>query len=217
MTALAGPGLAARPFGGGAEPSPNPARRARLSRPRKETALKDEGIWDDLMRRAQQGDGAAFYRFLTEVTPLLRGLIRGRGRGLPPDQHEDVLQEVLLAIHLKRGSWDGTAPVRPWLCAVARHKIVDAFRARGQRLHLPLDEVAGGLACDPGPAPLAARDAERMLALIDARSAALVRAVRLEGQSTEEAAAGLGVTPGAARVALHRAMKRLAHLAERMK
>jgi len=106
--------------------------------------------------------------------------------------------------------------VRPWLYAVARYKIVDAFRKRGRRLHLPLEDVAEILAADPGPAPLAARDAERMLGMIDARSAALVRAVRLEGQSTEDAAAGLGVSPGTARVALHRAMKRLADLARRM-
>lgn len=71
--------------------------------------LDQDRIWDDLMRRAHGGDGTALLRFLTEVRPLLRSLIRA----LPPDQHEDALQEVLLAIHLKRGSWDGTAPV--WL------------------------------------------------------------------------------------------------------
>lgn len=196
---------------------PIPQAGARSARPRTEAPLDRDRIWDELLRRANQGDGAAFLRFLTEVTPPLRALIRERGRGLPPDLHEDVLQEVLLAIHLKRGSWDGTAPVRFWLYAVARHKVVDAFRKRGRRVHLPLEEVAEMLAAEPGPAPLAARDAERMLGMIDARSASLVRAVRLEGKSTEDAAAGLGVTPGAARVVLHRAMKRLADLAERMK
>lgn len=185
--------------------------------PHVEAPLDRDRIWDDLLSRANRGDGAAFLRFLTEVTPPLRALIRARGRGLPPDLHEDVLQEVLLAIHLKRGTWDASMPVRPWLYAVARHKVVDAFRRRGWQVHLPLDEVAGMLEADPGPAPLAARDANRMLGLIDARSAALVRAVRLDGQSAEDAAAGLGVTPGAARVALHRAMKRLTDLAERMK
>lgn len=190
--------------------------RARLAPHLTEATLDQDRIWDELMRRANLGDGAAFGQFLTEVTPPLRRMIRARGRSLPPDQHEDVLQEVLLAIHLKRGTWDGAAPVRPWLYAVARYKVVDAFRKRGQRLHLPLEDVAEILAADPGPAPLAARDAERMLGMIDARSAALVRAVRLEGKSTEDAAAGLGVSPGAARVALHRAMKRLADLAKRM-
>jgi len=196
---------------------PAPRSGARLRRASPEAALDQDRIWDDLLTRANQGDGAAFLRFLTEVTPPLRSLIRARGRGLPPDQHEDVLQEVLLAIHLKRGSWDGTAPVRPWLYAVARHKVVDAFRRRGRQVHLPLEDVAEILEADPGPAPLAGRDADRMLGMIDARSAALVRAIRLEGKSTEDAAAGLGVSAGAARIALHRALKRLAELAERMK
>lgn len=190
--------------------------RGKPAQHRGEAALDRDDIWDDLMRRANAGDGAAFRQLLTEVAPPLRRMIRARGRHLPPDQHEDVLQEVLLAIHLKRGTWDGTAPIRPWLYAVARYKVVDAFRKRGQRLHLALEDVADVLAADPGTAPLAARDAERMLGMIDARSAALVRAVRLEGRTTEDAAAGLGVSPGTARVALHRAMKRLADLAKRM-
>lgn len=67
---------------------------------------------------------------------------------------------------------------------MTRHKIIDAFRKRGHRLHLPLEDVTGMLVAEPGPAPLAARDADQMLGLIDARSAALVRTVHLEGHST---------------------------------
>ena len=196
---------------------PIPQQGARIAGPRAEARLERDRHWDDLLRRANQGDGAAFLRFLTEVTPPLRALIRARGQGLPPDQHEDILQEVLLAVHLKRGTWDGISPVRPWLHAVARHKVVDAFRRRGRRLHLPIEDLQAMIEADPGPDPLAARDADRMLGMIDDWAAALVRAVRLEGKTTEEAAAGLGVTTGAARVALHRAMKRLVALAERMR
>ncbi|WP_228461903.1 sigma-70 family RNA polymerase sigma factor [Paracoccus liaowanqingii] len=185
--------------------------------PPEEAALDGQTDWDLLLARANSGDAAAFLRLLTKVTPPLRCLIRARGRGLPPDLHEDILQEVLLAIHLKRQSWAPGSPVRPWLYAVARHKVVDAFRRRGRRVHLPIEDVAEILASEADPAPLAAHDADRMLGMIDARSAALVRAVRLEGHSTEEAAQGMGLTAGAARVALHRAMKRLSELAERMK
>lgn len=56
-----------------------------------------------------------------------------------------------------------------------------------------------------------------MLGMIDGRSAALVRAVALDGQSAEEAGQGLGLTAATARVALHRAMKRLEQIAERMR
>jgi RNA polymerase sigma factor (sigma-70 family) len=178
--------------------------------------LDDDSTWESLLARANDGDGAAFGTFLRQVTPPLRALIRARGHSLPADQHEDILQEVLLAIHLKRQSWRRDLPVRPWLYALARYKVVDAFRRRGAAIHLPIEEFADLLPDDHAPAPLAERDAERMLALIDSRSAALVRAVSLQGETTEDAGARVGLTPGAARVALHRAMRRLTSLAERM-
>jgi RNA polymerase sigma-70 factor (ECF subfamily) len=180
---------------------------------RREAVLGDGTNWEELLARANRGDGAAFGRFLTAVTPSLRAVIRARGAALPPDQHEDILQEVLLAIHLKRQTWREGSPVRPWLYAVARYKVVDAFRRRGSAVHLPIADFEDVLPDEPPPAPLASRDTERMLCQIDARSAALVRAVAIEGQSAEAAGEGLGLSAGAARVALHRAMKRLSAIA----
>jgi RNA polymerase sigma-70 factor (ECF subfamily) len=193
-----------------------PASLARERTVRQEAALVTPGTWEDLLARANAGDATAFHQFLTAVTPSLRAVIRARGAGLPPDQHDDVLQEVLLAIHLKRQTWRAGTPVRPWLYAVARYKVVDAFRRRGTAVHLPIEDVEHLLPDDPGPAPLLARDADTMLGQIDARSAALVRAVALDGQSAETAGQGLGLSAGATRVALHRAMKRLSEIAERM-
>lgn len=150
------------------------------------------------------------------MTPTLRAVIRRRGATLPDDQHEDILQEVLLAIHLKRGTWRPDLPVRPWLYALARYKVVDAFRRRGAAVHLPIEDFSEALPQDRADEPLSARDADRMLGLIDARSAALVRAVALEGESAEAAGQAVGLSAGAARVALHRALKRLAEIAGRM-
>ena len=182
-----------------------------------EGRLQQDELWEVLLARANDGDGAAFARFLHAVTPTLRAVIRRRGDGLPPDQHEDVLQEVLLAIHLKRQTWRRDAPVRPWLYALARYKVVDAFRRRGARVDLPIEEFADVLPEEEGSAPLSGRDAEVMLRLIDPRSAMLVRAVALDGKTAEEAGEAVGMTAGAARVALHRAMRRLSGLAERMR
>lgn len=83
-------------------------------------------------------------------------------------------------------------------------------------MNLPIEDFAEVLPGEEAAPPLAARDAEVMLARIDGRSAHLVRAVALEGKSAEEAGETLGLTAGAARVALHRAMRRLAEVAERM-
>jgi RNA polymerase sigma factor (sigma-70 family) len=181
-----------------------------------EVRLHQNDALETLLARANGGDGAAFARFLVMVTPALRTVIRNRATDLPADQHEDILQEVLLAIHLKRRTWRPDLPVRPWLYAVARYKVVDALRRRGAALHLPIEDFSDVLPQDEETTPLSARDAETMLGLIDSRSAALVRAVALNGQTTEAAGETVGLSPGAARVALHRAMKRLARIAERM-
>ena len=86
-----------------------------------------EDEWTGLMRLAISGDGAAYHRLLKAVTPVLRaGARRGLARaGQPVDQSEDVVQEILLAVHLKRHTWDANAPFAPWLFAIARNKLID--------------------------------------------------------------------------------------------
>ena len=174
-----------------------------------------ETEWSALLQAADAGDGRAYARFLHAITPVLRGIVRARGRNLAPADHEDILQEVLLAIHAKRHTRDAAAPVLPWLYAIARHKVVDAFRRRGTAVHLPIEDFTEILEAVAGPEPLAARDAERMLAQIDARSAEIVRAVSLEGEEAGAVGARLSMSEGAVRVAFHRAMKRLAALGQR--
>ena len=104
------------------------------------TTREDE--WAALLRAAIAGDGRAYARFLHAVSPVLRGIVRARGSSLPPDHHEDIVQEVLIAIHAKRQTWDSAAPLLPWLYAITRYKIVDAFRRRGNRVHLPIEDFA---------------------------------------------------------------------------
>jgi DNA-directed RNA polymerase specialized sigma24 family protein len=82
------------------------------------------------------------------------------------------------------------------------------------RIELAVEDFADVLPAEPGPDPLEARDRDRMIARLDPRAAALVRAVGVEGRTPAEAAAAHGLTDGAFRVALHRALKRLSELRE---
>jgi RNA polymerase sigma-70 factor (ECF subfamily) len=174
---------------------------------------KAEDDWAVLMRAALAGDAAAYARFLRAVTPVLRGVVRARGAGLGEAACEDVVQEVLLAIHLKRGTWRPDEPIRPWLYAIARYKVVDAFRSRGRGgIDVPIEDFAETLPAAAGPDPTEARDVERMLGLLDPRTAGLLRGIGVEGESIAEAGRRLGMTEGAVRVALHRGLKRLAEL-----
>lgn len=168
--------------------------------------------WSDLMRSAIAGDQPAYARLLALMTPVLRGLIRARAAGMDADWCEDVVQETLLAIHLKRATWDSGLPLRPWVYAIARHKLVDAFRRRGRAVHLPVDDFAEVLEAAPQPDGLEQRDAGVLIAKLPERDAALLRCLAVEERGHDDCGARLGLTPGALRVALHRALQRLARL-----
>ena len=168
------------------------------------------------MIAANRGDATAYRRLLLAITPVLRGLVRARGAALGPEGCEDVVQEVLLAIHLKRQTWREDAPLRPWLYAIARHKVADAFRARGHRVTLPIEDFAEILPARDGPDPTQAGDIDKVLGQLEPRAAEIVRSFGIRGETVAETANRLQMTEGAVRVALHRALKGLARLRERM-
>lgn len=104
--------------------------------------------WTSLMRAANGGDAVAYRRLLEAITPVLRAAThRGLARaGQPVDQSEDIVQEILLAVHLKRQTWDATAPFAPWLFAIARNKLIDALRRRGRRIFVNIDDFSETMA-----------------------------------------------------------------------
>jgi DNA-directed RNA polymerase specialized sigma24 family protein len=71
-----------------------------------------ENQWALLLSSANAGDAEAYRQLLLQLTPVLRAFgRRGLARaGLSDMDAEDIVQETLLAIHLKRQSWDEDAP-----------------------------------------------------------------------------------------------------------
>ena len=65
---------------------------------------EQEKQWATLMRAGSAGDALAYWRLLMQLTPVLRAAARrGLARaGMADTDAEDVVQETLLAIHLKR-------------------------------------------------------------------------------------------------------------------
>src|SRR5262245_49930169 len=164
------------------------------------------------MRAAVAGDATAYRRLLAGIEPALRSVARRglRRAGLADDEAEDVVQEILLAVHLKRHTWEPSAPIVPWILAIARHKLVDALRRRGRRSTVPIEEVAESLlAEEPAPALPTIRLARGIENLPD-RHRDVVRAVAVQAASTRETAQRCHTSEGAVRVALHRGLATLA-------
>jgi RNA polymerase sigma-70 factor (ECF subfamily) len=163
------------------------------------------------MERSLQGDSRAYEQLLVLLTVGLRSVVHGRARAAGLDA-EDVVQEVLLALHLKRGTWKTGTPVAPWVAAIARNKIVDALRRRGQRTEVSIESVVATLWTETGDDGRDANDVEHMLERLNDRQRQVVRAVSLEGYSAQEVAQRLQMSEVAVRVTLHRSLKALAKI-----
>ncbi|NLS19099.1 sigma-70 family RNA polymerase sigma factor [Rhizobium sp. P40RR-XXII] len=170
---------------------------------------KEWAVW---MRAAISGDAQAYHRFLSAVTPHLRAMAKRRcdQLGAPASEAEDVVQEVLLAVHLKRGTWDSSRPIGPWLSTIVRNKLIDSLRRRGRHMSVPIDDVIDFLEAEDHADALDRFDVDRILEQLKDPQKTIVRSISVEGASVRETAGRLKMTEGAVRVALHRALKALA-------
>ncbi|HEY8009148.1 MAG TPA: sigma-70 family RNA polymerase sigma factor [Methylocella sp.] len=173
---------------------------------------KQEKEWAFLMRAGNAGDADSYRRLLVQLTPVLRATARrGLGAaGMADTDAEDVVQETLLAIHLKRQSWDSEAPFGPWLRAIARHKMIDALRRRGRRINVSIDDFSEVLTDGAAEPDMVAADVGRHLEDLPPGQRNVVRSIAVDGESIGETAARLKMTSGAVRVALHRGLAGLA-------
>jgi RNA polymerase sigma-70 factor (ECF subfamily) len=168
----------------------------------------DENVLAQLMQSAIAGDERAYTEFLRRTACLVRRFSRGKvaRSGIDP---EDIVQETLLAIHMKRHTWRDDAPIMPWLYAIARHKIVDAFRRRGRRMEVEIGEIAGTFA-EPDAETARGWEIDRVIATLAPGQRKVVAAVSVDGRSIRETASRLGMSETAVRVALHRGLAAIA-------
>jgi RNA polymerase sigma-70 factor, ECF subfamily len=157
------------------------------------------------------GDTTSYAAFLRDLAALLRGYYRKRLHSVP-DEVEDLVQEVLIAIHNQRHTYDEAQPVTAWAHAIARFKLVDFFRRRSARGgdHLDVDDVADELSVEDHDAADAKRDVTTLLAELPPKQRAAIEWVKIEGLSIAEAAAKTGQSESLIKVNIHRGLKALA-------
>jgi len=166
----------------------------------------------ELLIAAQAGDSASYAKFLSELSPLLRGFFRRRLFNLQ-DDIEDLVQETLLAVHNKRHTYDQQQPATAWLYAIARYKLVDLLRSRAGRdaLHEPLDEDSDRLIADPSAeADEARRDLGVLLEQLPDKQRLPIEYVKLQGLSVREAAVRTGLSESAVKIGVFRGLRVLA-------
>lgn len=174
-----------------------------------------------LVARAREGDRAALEDLLGAIRPGVVRYCRARlgRRGGSYGSSDDVAQEVCVAVLTTLPRYvDQGRPFAAFVYGIAGHKVADAQRAVFRDHSDPTDLLPERADDEPGPEEVvvAADEAATARALLDLLPAAqrellLLRVVA--GLSADETAAALGMTPGAVRVAQHRALARLRVLA----
>ncbi|MBV8932447.1 MAG: sigma-70 family RNA polymerase sigma factor [Kutzneria sp.] len=176
----------------------------------------EDGL-DVAVGAAVDGDRRAMECVLASVRPLVMRYCRARvGRQERSfASADDVAQEVCLAVLTALpGYRDQGRPFLAFVYGIAAHKVADAHRAVARNRSEPVSEVPDGPAAGAGPEQHAMQGelSDRMAQLLRAlpakqREIVLLRVV--VGLSAEETADAVGSTPGAVRVAQHRALARL--------
>jgi len=171
--------------------------------------------------RAISGEPRAVDDLLRAVRSLVFRYCRARLGSLPGAEQaaEDAAQEVCLTVLGALPTYRDTGrPFEAFVYTIASRRVADVMRA-AYRGPVSVEEVPDDV--DAGPTPEAAvlrlADAERARDLLshlpDQQRELLTLRVAV-GLSAEEVGLALGMTPGAVRVAQHRALRRLRELAE---
>jgi RNA polymerase sigma-70 factor (ECF subfamily) len=173
-----------------------------------------------LVDAAVNRDPVATQRVLESIRPIVLRYCRARIGRLDRSfsSADDVVQEVCLSVISALPSYrDQGQPFLAFVYGIAQHKVADAHRAAARNKSLPVPEVPDRPETVAGPEQRVLQgelksSMDRLLAVLSDKQREIVVLRVVVGLSAEETADLVGSTPGAVRVAQHRALTRLRKL-----
>jgi RNA polymerase sigma-70 factor, ECF subfamily len=172
-----------------------------------------------LLAQAQDRDEEAFARLYRDAQPALLRYLRVVAQEAPEDTAGDTWLHVAAGLAGFRG---GELEFRAWLFTIARHRAVDAARARERRPHTiplancaPAEHLTAPDTADIAVERAATRATLTLVAALPQDQAEIIMLRVVAGLDTNTVARIVGKHPGAVRVASHRALRRLAAVVDR--
>ncbi|EID17842.1 sigma-70 family RNA polymerase sigma factor [Mycolicibacterium phlei] len=172
---------------------------------------------DAVVAEAVAGNRDALREVLETIRPIIVRYCRARigaaeRSGLSAD---DVAQEVCLAAITALPRYkDQGRPFLAFVYGIAAHKVADAHRAAARNKSDPTDVVPERYSLEAGPEQMALDNEasarmNKLLSVLPEKQREILILRVVVGMSAEETAEAVGSTPGAVRVAQHRALARL--------
>src|SRR4051794_26066622 len=182
------------------------------------TTVSEDNALASLVSRAKTGDRDATEQLVVQLRPRVFRYVLARV--LDPHLADDVTQEVTVTMvtslprHVDQGR-----PFVAWVFGIAANKVSESRRQMSRRRETVSDVVPDGAAdssLEPESATLRLETTGYVASLLETlpeQQAEILRLRVAAGLSADETADVLGMTPGAVRVAQHRALSRLRSVA----
>lgn len=169
-----------------------------------ETRLSDnETVFKQLMNKAQSGDRVSYAELLQGLNSFLKNYLRKRI--FEQNEVDEVVQEILMAVHKSLHTYDIEKSFMGWFLAIAEYKIVDYIRSLKKRSNfVDLNTIAHFIAVSNSDSDMKI-DIERAINKLSAREKNVLTLIKVDGQSINEVAKQLNLTEANVKVIAHRA------------
>ena len=165
------------------------------------------------MLESLEGNQPSYRALLTRVSSMIRGyLMNAMGpKNRTVEKVEDLVQDVLLAIHRKKQLYRASMPILPWLFAIARYRLIDTIRSEGRRPSLVAwDETLDP--ADPSANPIGddrVFELEELLDCLSLKQKQILVMAKAEGAPLADIAARFNMSLSSVKVTVHRALQKV--------
>jgi RNA polymerase sigma-70 factor, ECF subfamily len=161
------------------------------------------------------GDQKSYAMFLERVAGMLRTYLKksvNPGR-VSNEQVEDLIQDVLMAIHQKRSTYRIEMPLMPWLYSITRYRLIDSYRAEGRKPmvlsfdeNFDLNEIADE--SEPQESNCKA-ELEVVMGCLSDKQKQVLHLAKVEELPLAEVSVRMKMSLSSVKVTIHRAMEKL--------
>jgi RNA polymerase sigma-70 factor (ECF subfamily) len=160
----------------------------------------------ELFNRSSSGDRSAYENFLDLISVFVQRYLKYLSHGETGMENlDDLHQDVLLSIHLKKATYSIDRPILPWIYAITRYRYIDFYRKKkkDQRLVQFDDEYFHGIESN------LSFDFHELLESLTPKQQEMLKLVKVEGMSYADAATDLHMSVSSLKVGIHRLVKSL--------
>ena len=167
---------------------------------------ENENKLKSLMTATQAGDNDAYLSLLNEMYSFLKNYIRRRI--FNKDEAEEVIQEILMAVHKSRHTYDSSRSFMSWFLSIAEFKIIDSIRKITKTsAELNIEQIKTDLSYSFFEEQTF--DFDKAFQKLSKKEQEIIKLLKIDGFKVSEIARKMNLTETNIKVIAHRAYKNL--------